>query len=106
MKRYEGLFILDLAGREDGLKDVVDKVTAEIGAVGGKVETVQKMEKKTFARVADRKHNAGFYVNVVFEAKPGSIGQLREKFALTEHVFRVLFTEAGAPVPAVVPAAV
>lgn len=106
MKRYEGLFILDLAGKEEGLKDVVDKVTAEIGALGGKVETVQKMDKKSFARVADRKHNAGFYVNVLFEAKPSSISQLREKFALTEHVFRVLFTEAGAPVPVPMPVAV
>lgn len=94
MKRYEGLFILDLAGREDGLKDAVDKVTAEITAAGGKVETVQKMEKKQFARVANRKHNAGHYVNVVFEAKAGSIGKLQAKFGLTDEVFRVLFTEA------------
>ena len=52
MKRYEGLFILNLAGREEGVKDALDKISAEIESAGGKVETVQKMDKKNFARVA------------------------------------------------------
>ena len=70
MKRYEGLFILNTAGKEETLKDTIDKISAEITAAGGKVETVQKMDKKPFARVADRKHTAGFYVNYVFEGAP------------------------------------
>ena len=70
MKRYEGLFILNAAGKEEALKDTIDKISAEITAAGGKVETVQKMDKKAFARVADRKHSAGFYVNYVFEGAP------------------------------------
>ena len=48
MKRYEGLFILNTAGKEEAVKDTLDKVEAEIIAAGGKVETVQKMEKKSF----------------------------------------------------------
>ena len=59
MKRYEGLFILNTSGKEEGVKDALDKISADISAAGGKVETVQKMEKKTFARVADNKHTAG-----------------------------------------------
>ena len=55
MKRYEGLFILNTAGKEEGIKDTIDKISAEISSAGGKVETVQKMDKKTFARVADKK---------------------------------------------------
>ena len=103
MKRYEGLFILNLAGREEGLKEAVDRVSTEIGAAGGKVEAVQKMDKKAFARVADRRVNAGHYVNVIFEAGPETLTQLQTKFALVEDVHRVLFTEAGAPVPQPVP---
>ncbi len=97
MKRYEGLFILNTAGKEEGVKDVIDKLSAEINSVGGRVETVQKMDKRNFARVADKKHNSGFYVNVIFETQPASIAQLRSKFALSEDVFRVLFTEAPTP---------
>ena len=100
MKRYEGLFILNTAGKEEGVKDALDKISAEIEAAGGKVETVQKMDKKSFARVADKKHNAGFYANVIFTGPSTVISQLRARFALNEEVFRVLFTLAPEPKPA------
>ena len=92
MKKYEGLFILNLNGKEDGVKDTLDKVSSEIVAAGGKVETVQKMEKKTFARVADKKFGSGFYANVIFAGTPTIVAQLQKKFSLNEEVFRVLFT--------------
>src|ERR1044071_3755085 len=100
MKRYEGLFILETAGKEEGIKDTIDKISSEIISAGGKVETVQKMEKRNFARVAEKKHNAGYYVNVIFESDPATLTQLRHRFAMNEEVFRVLFTNAPAPKPA------
>ena len=99
MKRYEGLFILDTAGKEEGIKDTIDKISAEITSLGGKVETVQKMDKKNFARVANKKYAAGFYVNIIFEGQPAIIDQLKHRFAMNEDVFRVLFTNAPAPKP-------
>ena len=100
MKRYEGLFIFDTAGKEEGLKDTIDKISAEITNAGGKVETVQKMDKRNFSRVANKKHNAGFYVNVIFESQPSALDQLKHRFAMNDEVFRVLFTNAPAPKPA------
>lgn len=100
MKRYEGLFILETAGKEEGIKDAIDKISSEITSAGGKVETVQKMDKKNFSRIADKKHNSGFYVNVIFESEPGAIAQLKQRFALNEEVFRVMFTSAPEPVAA------
>jgi small subunit ribosomal protein S6 len=97
MKKYEGLFILNLAGREEGVKDALDKISNEITAVGGKIETVQKMERKQFARVADKRHTSGFYANVIFDATPAVVAQLQSKFKLNEDVFRVLFTIAPEP---------
>ena len=97
MKRYEGLFILNTAGREDGAKDILDKISAEISDAGGKVETVQKMDRKHFARVANKKHNAGFYANVIFSGPAAIISQLNTKFSLNEEVFRVMFTESPEP---------
>ncbi|HYT61497.1 MAG TPA: 30S ribosomal protein S6 [Haliangiales bacterium] len=101
MKRYEGLFILETAAKEEGIKDIIDKISSEIAAAGGKVETVQKMEKRNFTRVADRKHNSGFYVNFIFEIEPGSVNHLRQRFDLNDDVFRVLFTVAPPPKEAV-----
>jgi len=99
VKRYEGLFILNTAGKDEAIKDTIDKISAEITSAGGTVETVQKMEKKAFARVADRKHSAGYYVNFVFEGAPAMIAPLRHRFASNEEIFRVLFTLAPAPKP-------
>ena len=100
MKRYEGLFILNLAGKEEGVKDALDKISAEITTAGGAVETVQKMDRKNFMRVADNKHTAGFYANIIFTGTPAIVAQLRHKFTLNEDVFRVLFTLAPEPKPA------
>lgn len=100
MKRYEGLFILNTAGKEEGIKEALDKISAEITTAGGQVETVQKMDRKAFARIADKRHTAGFYANVIFSAAPAAIAALRSKFALNEEVFRVIFTNSPEPKPA------
>ena len=100
MNKYEGLFILNTAGKEEGIKDALDKISADITAAGGKVETVQKMDRKPYARVADKKHTSGFYANVIFNAAPAAIAALRSKFALNEEVFRVVFTDSPEPKPA------
>ena len=99
MKRYEGLFILDTAGKEETIKDTIDKISAEITGLGGKVETVQKMDKKNFMRVANKRHSAGFYVNIIFESQPGTLTQLRHRFAMNEDIFRVLFSRAPVLTP-------
>jgi ribosomal protein S6 len=97
VKRYEGLFILETAGKEEGIKDAIDKLSTEITTAGGKVETVQKMDKRNFSRVANKRHNAGFYVNVIFEVAPEGLEQIKHKFAMNSDVFRVIFTSAPAP---------
>jgi len=100
VKRYEGLFILNTAGKEEGVKEAIDRVTGEITTAGGKVETVQKMDRRNFMRVADKRYSAGFYVNVIFDAEPGVVAQLRNRLVHNEEVFRALFTVAPAPKPA------
>jgi ribosomal protein S6 len=97
VKRYEGLFIFETAAKEEGLKDTIDKISSEITSLGGKVETVQKMDKRAFSRVANKKHSSGFYVNVIFETEPSALEQLKHRLAMNEEVFRVLFTNAPAP---------
>ena len=96
MKRYEGLFILNTAGKEEGVNELVDKIKAEIVAQGANVEIVQKMEKKAFVRVANNKNKDGFYVNFIFSAAPAVIRKLQTHFALNPDVFRTLFNEVAA----------
>src|SRR5262245_3211729 len=100
VKRYEGLFILNTTAKEDGIKETIDKISVEIANAGGKVETVQKMDKRSFSRVSDKKYNSGFYVNVIFEGQPTTLTTLHHRFALGGDVFRVMFTTAQPPQPA------
>lgn len=94
MKRYEGLFILNTSAREEGVREIIDKIAAELTAAGCRIETTQKMDKKSFARVANRRHSSGYYVNFVFEAEPAVAAQLRQRFALNPDVFRLMVTQA------------
>lgn len=94
MTRYEALFILNLAGREEGVKDVIDRISAAIVELGGKVETVQKMDKRAFSRVTDKKTTGGFYVNYAFAGAPGIGASLRNRFARDEEVYRVMVSKA------------
>lgn len=93
MKKYEGLFILDVVGREDAEKDIIDRIQKDIEQLGGKVETVQKMGPKPFAR-PNSKRSAGHYVNVIFHAPGKAITQLDAKFLLDTVVFRWQITES------------
>ena len=99
MKKYEGLFILNTAGKEEGVKEAIDKISAEMTEAGAKVETVQKMDKRNFSRIASKKHTSGFYVNIIFEAKPAVVAQLQNKFSTNSEIFRVLIALQGPQPP-------
>jgi ribosomal protein S6 len=97
VRKYEGLFILNTAGREEGLKESIDRLTTEMTTLGAKIETVQKMEKKAFSRVADKKVKEGYYVNFIFDAEPALAQKLATHFDLDEDVFRLLVSYAPTP---------
>src|SRR6185295_6598209 len=96
MKRYEGLYILESAAKEENIKEAIDKISDEIKALKGRVEGVQKMDKKPFAR-GDDKRKEGYYVNVIFQAPADALPHLRSKLALTGLVYRQLYTCEAPP---------
>jgi len=96
LKAYEALFILDTAGQEQVSKDLIEKIQKEIEQAGGRVETVQKMGARPFARTT-QKRSSGFYVNYLFHAPPGAIAALDAKFHLEPEIFRWQFLEVIKP---------
>ena len=92
MKKYEGLFIFDVIGKEDAEKELIERIQKEIEQAGGRVETVQKMGPKPFARNS-AKRSAGHYVNVIFDAPAKAMGVLDAKFNLDTEMFRWQITE-------------
>jgi small subunit ribosomal protein S6 len=98
LNKYEALVILNTDGGEDAEKTIVDRVQKEIQQAGGKVETVQKMGSKPFARTTG-KRTAGSYVNFIFGAPAKAIRELDAKFHLDTDLFRWQITEAMPELP-------
>ena len=85
--RYEALLVLNTQGREDTVKDIVDRLESEFQKEGADIELVQKMDKRQFSYVAGPL-DAGYYVNFVFNADPTLVAKLRAKFKLDPEVYR------------------
>jgi ribosomal protein S6 len=87
MNRYEALLILNTQGKDETVKDVVDRLESEFEKEGATVEQVQKMDRRQFSYQAGEL-DGGFYVNFVFKADPELISKLRSRFKLDPEVYR------------------
>jgi small subunit ribosomal protein S6 len=85
--RYEALFVLNTQGREDTIKEIIDRLESEFQQEGAQIEQVQKMDKRQFSYVAGPL-GSGYYVNFVFNAEPLSVAKLRSKFKLDPEIYR------------------
>ena len=100
MKQYEGLFILDTQDSAEGVDAIIKALGELIDSSGGKVLNEQKMDRRSFARVANKKNSGGFYVNLVFEMESGGLEEFRAALHKRPEVFRVQITLANASVVA------
>lgn len=85
--RYEALLVLNTQGKDDTLKDIVDRLESEFQKEGAEIEQVQKMDKRQFSYVAGEL-DSGYFVNFIFHAEPDLITKLRSKFKLDPEVYR------------------
>jgi small subunit ribosomal protein S6 len=85
--RYEALLVLNTQGREDTVKEIIDRLESEFQQEGAQIEQVQRMDKRQFSYAAGPL-GAGYYVNFVFNAEPQSIAKLRSKFKLDPEIYR------------------
>ena len=85
--RYEALLVLNTQGKDDTLKDIVDRLESEFQKEGAQIEQVQKMDKRHFSYMAGAL-DAGYYVNFILNTDPRSIVRLWTKFKLDPDVYR------------------
>jgi small subunit ribosomal protein S6 len=84
-KRYEALLALDTRGKEESIKDIIDRLEKEFKAEGAEIEQIQRLERREFSYEHDHQKGA-YYVNIIFEADPAVIDKLRSKLRLDEEV--------------------
>ena len=97
MNNYDGLFILNIQGKDEGLKEAIEVIEKEIESFGGKINGTQKMDRKRFERVS-RDIDSGFYVNVQFSLAPDKLEALRGKLTLNETIYRQFYLKQEAAV--------
>ncbi|MCE0496469.1 MAG: 30S ribosomal protein S6 [Methylacidiphilales bacterium] len=95
MNNYDGLYILNIQGKDEGIKEAIETIEKEIEGFGGKVHGTQKMDRRRFERVAGDL-DSGFYVNIQFSVEPDKIEALRGKLALNEIVYRQFYLKQEA----------
>src|SRR6201987_4358352 len=85
--RYEALLVLNSQGKEDTVREIIERLESDFQKEGARIEQVQKMDKRQFSYVAGPL-DSGYYVNFIFSADPGSIEKMRAKFKLDPEVYR------------------
>jgi small subunit ribosomal protein S6 len=86
-RRYEALLVLNAQGKEDSVREIIERLQSDFQKEGAEVEQVQKMDRHHFAYMAGPL-DSGYYVNFIFNADPGLVAKLRTKFKLDPEVYR------------------
>ena len=86
-RRYEALLVLNAQGKEDTVREIIERLESEFQKEGAQIEQVQKMDKRQFSYVAGPL-DSGYYVNFIFDGDPGVIAKLLAKFKLDPEVYR------------------
>jgi small subunit ribosomal protein S6 len=83
--RYEVLLTLDIRGKEESVKDIIDRVEKTLKTEGAAVEQVQRLEKRDLAYEHNHSFTA-YFVNIIFEADPATLEKVRGKLKLDDDV--------------------
>lgn len=86
-KKYDAMYIFTSV-KDDTLDKQIEKASAEITRLNGKVLSTTTLGKKTFARTM-HKRDSGVYVTIRFELDPAQVVALKARYALQEDFFRV-----------------
>jgi len=97
--RYEILLALNVAGKEETNKDLVERLEKLLASEGVEVEQVQRLERREFAYPHDKLKSA-YFVNYVVNAPAAAIAKIRTKLTLDEEVVLQNYLRKGAAKPA------
>lgn len=85
MNRYEALIALNTKGKEETIKDTIERLEKVLQSEGAKIEQVQRLEKRELSYESNHTKSA-YYVNYIFEAAPTAIEKVRAKFKLDNDI--------------------
>src|ERR1043166_4605175 len=76
--RYEALLVLNAQGKEDSVREIIDRLESDFQKEGAQIEQVQKMDKRQFAYAAGPL-DSGYYVNFIVRRTSASETRKRSR---------------------------
>ena len=85
-RKYEGVYVLNMKGQEEGIEDTVGTITKELESNGAALEQIDRIGRKEFAHENHAKQNHGYYVQFHFEAEPSVIDGVETRLKLNDQI--------------------
>lgn len=85
-RKYEGIYILKLQGQDEGIDEMVGKITKELESNGAKLDKIERLGRKEFVFPNNAKQKHGYYVQYHFEADPSALNTVESHLKLNEQV--------------------
>ena len=92
MKQYELLVIFKPNADAEEVDKLIGKVSADIEALGGKTDSVDKIGRKKLAYEIQNFRD-GFFANMVFSLPADKVVDLKRQVRLNDSVLRTMFLE-------------
>lgn len=89
-RKYEGIIVLNTQGKEEGVDDLISGISKKMEGEGATLEQIDRLGKKEFAYNA-RHLSHGYYLNMQFDAEPGSLSKIRDFLKRDDDVFLQYF---------------
>lgn len=86
---YETIFIVNASLEEQEIEEVITKVTSYIENNGGEITEINKWGRRRLAYPINKKYN-GYYVHLIFNAKPSMVPLLERFLVLDDTILRHL----------------
>jgi len=96
LNAYDALCILPVSLKEEEHEQVLDRAKTEIERLGGSVDSMNILGKRTFARPL-KKQDVGVYARMFFQLDAENVDPLLARFKLNDGLFRVQIRRAVAP---------
>ena len=87
MNKYEAMIVLDTKGKEETVDQIVAAVTKGLEKAGAKLEQVDNLGKRKFP-FNPRHVEAGYFININFQAEPRVLDAAREKLRLNDNIYQ------------------
>ena len=79
-KRYEALLALDTQGKEESVKDIVERLEKLFKAEGAKIEQVQRLEKRDLSYEHNHQKSAYFVSGITDTLSKKLVRKVRNRY--------------------------